>query len=330
MSTATSSAGRAATGSGIEVAVVVAVVVTYDPDTARLQQLLEATRPQVHSLIIVDNGSNPERSTWLRQAASARGIKLIELGANRGIAAAQNIGLSHARQVGASHVLLLDHDSIPAATMVADLLQALATVRPAGRGIAAVGPRYLDERQDNPPPFIRVHGLRVHRCDCPSTDTIVEVDYLISSGSLIPFPTLDLVGGMAEELFIDYVDIEWGLRAGRMGFQSYGVCAAQMSHDLGDAPVSFMGRRVPVHTALRHYYHFRNAVWLYRSADLPLHWKCADSWRLLLKFGFYTLFGKPRMDHFRMMSRGMFDGLRGRMGRLECASGSPPGAFRSR
>src|SRR5690606_1334305 len=114
--------------------------------------------------------------------------------------------------------------------------------------------------------------------------------------------------------FIDYVDIECGLRARRLGFQSYGVCGARMSHDFGDAPISIMGRRLPVHSALRHYYHFRNAVWLYRSADLPLHWKCADGWRLLLNYMFYALFAQPRLEHLQMMSQGVADGWRGRLG----------------
>ena len=320
MRTVPTEAATAGNGPRSGETVVACVVVTYNPDPVRLRQLLDAVLPQVNDVRLIDNGSGGEALACLRGLCDAR-LQLVELGDNKGIAAAMNVGIAAARAAGCSHVLLLDHDSVPAPSMVADLLQALAIVQPDGRGgIAAVGPRYLDERQDNPPPFIRVRGLRVQRCPCPTPDTIVEVDYLISSGSLIPSATFDAVGGMAEELFIDYVDIEWGLRARRLGFQSYGVCAARMAHDLGDAPIEFMGRRLPVHSPLRHYYHFRNAVWLYRSADLPLYWKCADGWRLLLKYGFYTLFGRPRSEHFRMMSRGVFDGLRGRMGRLGKAS----------
>ena len=318
MSTSPSESATTTNGHRVGDAVVTCVVVTYDPDRFRLQQLLDAVLPQVRDVLLIDNGSRTAQLDWLRALSDPR-LRLVELGSNKGIAAAMNVGIARARNAGCTHLLLLDHDSVPASTMVDDLLQAIARVPPAGRGVAAVGPRYRDERQDNPPPFIRVRGLRVERCPCPSPDTVVEVDYLISSGSLIPTTTLDVVGGMAEELFIDYVDIEWGMRARRLGFQSYGVCAAQMSHDLGDAPIVFMGRRLPLHSPLRHYYHFRNAVWLYRSPDLPLHWKCADGWRLLLKYGFYTLFGKPRMDHFGMMSRGIFDGLRGRMGAYDPA-----------
>jgi rhamnosyltransferase len=297
----------------VDDAVVDCVVVTYNPQESRLQQLLAATLPQVRNVFLIDNGSDSAQLTWLRGLPGPR-LQLHELGRNKGIAAAQNAGVTLARAHGCSHLLLLDHDSVPSESMVGDLLSAMAAARPAGRGVAAVGPRYLDERQDNPPPFIVVRGLRVKRCACPSPDTVVEVDYLISSGSLIPMATLDIVGTMAEELFIDYVDIEWGLRARRLGFQSYGVCGAKMAHDLGDAPVRFLGKSLPVHSPMRHYYHFRNAIWLYRSAQLPLHWKCADGWRLLLKYGFYTLFAKPRLAHFSMMTRGILDGLSGRMG----------------
>jgi rhamnosyltransferase len=294
-------------------AIVASVVVTYDPDPDRFARLLAATLPQVDCIVVVDNGSPATTLAWLRSMTGPR-LTLVELGRNAGIAAAQNVGIARARQGVCDHILLLDHDSVPAPSMVGCLVAAIERLPPGTRRIAAVGPRYLDERQNNPPPFIRVRGLRVTRCQCLRDDDVVEVDYLIASGSLIPVATLDEVGTMAEDLFIDYVDIEWGLRARRRGFQSYGVCAAKMEHDLGETPIRFLGRSLPLHSPLRHYYHFRNAVWLYLNADVPLHWKCADAWRLVLKYGFYSLFARPRLEHFRLMSRGILDGLRGRLG----------------
>jgi rhamnosyltransferase len=308
--------------------VIAAVVVTYNLEPARFLRLLAATGPQVHRIVVVDNGSRPELLEWLR-ARTASGLILIELGRNAGIAAAQNHGIRRARSLGCSHVLLLDHDSVPAPSMVRQLL-AVVEQPPGGRQVAAAGPRYLDERQNNPPPFIRVRGLRVTRCPCVQDGDVVEVDYLIASGSLIPLATLDAVGDMAEDLFIDYVDIEWGLRAAGRGFQSYGVCGAAMEHDLGETPIRFLGRSLPLHSPLRHYYHFRNAVWLYLNADVPLNWKLADGWRLVLKYGFYATFARPRLAHLHMMSRGVLHGLRGRLGSLEEASrsSSPAGPGR--
>lgn len=291
------------------------VVVTYNPEYTRFQSLLDAVSPQVERIFVVDNGSNAQILQWLAPIGDRPCVHWIPLGRNLGIASALNVGISRALEMQSSHVLLLDHDSIPAADMVARLRAAAESL--AGKhALAAIGPRYVDDRQANPPPFIRVEGLRLVRCQCQEETDVVPVDYLISSGSLIPAETLRVVGGMAEELFIDYVDIEWGLRARQHGYQSFGVCAAHMEHDLGDAPVQFLGRQIPLHSPLRHYYHMRNAVSLYLRSDFPIQWKLVDGWRLLLKYGFYSLLVPSRWRHFSMMTRGIWDGLRGKLGPL--------------
>lgn len=293
-----------------------AVIVTFNPQRPRLAEQFDRLREQVDRAIVVDNGSAPATLDWLRTLAGSAdtGIELIELGGNRGIAAAQNAGIRRALDAAARFVLLMDHDSLPDRDMVARLQAAAVRLEADGRRVAAVGPRYLDARQNNPPPFIRVHGLRLHRQPCPSPDTVAEVDYLIASGSLIPRAALEAVGPMDEALFIDYVDIEWGLRAGGLGWQSFGVCAAAMAHDLGEQPIEFLGRALPSHSALRHYYHFRNAVWLYCHGRVPLRWKFVDAYRLVLRYVFYGLFAKPRRAHLACMSLGMIDGVLGRLG----------------
>lgn len=288
---------------------VAAVIVTYFPDSHKLARLLGTLRTQADYIVVVDNGST--ESTL----AGYRYCHCITLPENRGIAVAQNIGIEWAKAQGADFVLLSDQDSEPASDMVVKLLDAYEQLVGQGYKVAAVGPRYFDARQNNPPPFIRVEGLRLVRCRNPEKNEVVQVDYLISSGCLIPVSVLDAVGGMTEELFIDYVDIEWGLRAKRYGYQSFGVFYAHMMHSLGDSPAQFLGRNIPVHSPLRHYYHFRNAVWLYRQAWPPLNWKVADAWRLVLKFGFYSLFAEPRFEQLKMMTMGVWHGIRGHMGR---------------
>ncbi|MCP5305428.1 MAG: glycosyltransferase family 2 protein [Chromatiaceae bacterium] len=290
---------------------VIGVVVTYEPDPQSLQRLLAAALPQVAALVLVHNG-NEAPSVTLPAGAE---VQILTLGDNLGIARAQNEGIGWARGRAATHVLLFDQDSVPAPDMLERLLHAEEQLAGSGVPVAALGPRYLDPRQDNPPPFLQVRGLRLHRQPCSTPADIVPVDYLVSSGCLIPLTALERVGGMNERLFIDYVDIEWGLRAARAGLQSYGVCGAQMRHALGDEPLMVLGQARPVRSPLRHYYLFRNAVWLYRQAEIRGSWKCVDGWRLLLKFAAYGLFAKPRAMHLRMMTMGVWDGLRGRLGR---------------
>lgn len=293
-----------------------AIVVTYQPELEKIDRLLTALMSQVHGLIVVDNGSSDAVLAWLQAYGSTIPSIIIPLFDNKGIAAAQNRGIECAREHSAEHVILFDHDSHPAPDMVAKLLSIAESKASLGVAVASVGPRYLDERRENPPPFIVIDGFQVVRRVCHCSEDVVEVDYLIASGCLIPMRTLDSVGMMHEALFIDYVDIEWGLRAKSKGFQSFGACGALMSHDLGDQPFHFFGHKYPSHSALRHYYHFRNAVWMYRQRWLPLNWKCADGWRLILKYGFYSLFAKPRHRHWWMMTKGIWHALNNRMGRL--------------
>lgn len=292
---------------------VVAIIVTYHPKQSQLFRLLDVLDDQVQAKVIVDNGSDASVQLAFK-TRNKTNEHFIPLGVNLGIATAQNIGIKWAKEIDADYVILFDQDSEPASDMVLRLMSVVEDKLAHRVPLAAVGPRYLDERQKNPPPFIKVKGLKVERQPCLCNETVAEVDYLIASGCLIPVNALDKVGGMQEKLFIDYVDIEWGLRAKHHGLQSFGVCAATMRHDLGDQPIEFFGRKVPLHSPLRHYYHFRNAVWMYRQAWLPLHWKIADGWRLFLKYGFYSLFAKPRYQHLKMMTLGIWHGLRSRMG----------------
>ncbi|MGZ5007130.1 MAG: glycosyltransferase family 2 protein [Methylobacter sp.] len=294
---------------------VVAIVVTFHPDLDVLDILLTRLAPQVTDIILVDNGSSCDLAAWNAQREPAV-AELISLGENHGIAAAQNVGIQWARSHEAEFVLLMDQDSLPATNMVEKLLAAVS-VQPSA---AAVGPQYWDKSQNTPAPFIRVQHLTLKRYTCSTEDALVPADYLVSSGCLIPMPVLDKIGGMREELFIDYVDIEWGLRAGQFGFQSYGVCSAQMQHSMGDGSIKFLNKNIPLHSPLRHYYHFRNAILLYKESWMPTNWKLVDGWRLFLKYIFYLLFAEPRMIRWRMMSLGVWHGLVGKSGKLKGVS----------
>jgi rhamnosyltransferase len=267
----------------------------------------------VDAVVLVDNGSEKACLAWL-DPLNFPGLVPILLDSNQGLAAAQNLAIEKARALGAEFVLLSDQDSLPAPDMVRRLLSFARTKQASGCHLAAVGPSYFDLHQKKLRPFVRVRGLRVRRFDCANPQEVVEVDHLISSGSLIPMTTLDVVGGMREELFIDYVDTEWCLRAWRKGYRLFGVCNATMRHGLGDAPNYFLGRYVPVHGPLRHYYLFRNAVWLYRQGWIPLTWKLATAQRLLLKFLYFSLIPSGRLAQIAMMLRGLGDGLMNRMG----------------
>jgi rhamnosyltransferase len=122
---------------------------------------------------------------------------------------------------------------------------------------------------------------------------------------------------MREELFIDFVDIEWCLRARRHNYEIVAINKVRIDHHLGDYAVKFMGERYPIHSPLRMYYYFRNAIYLYRQRDLEFNWKFVDGARNVFRFLFYMLFVKNRPTYFKYIIKGYYHGFIKKMGKLE-------------
>lgn len=340
--------GDQASGGSRAEASVCAVVVTCHPQVGVLSELLAAVAPQVVTVLVVDNGSPPETLRPLRNATANDGVSWLELGENIGVAAAHNLGIAWARRRGFSFVLLLDHDSIPAADMVVKLLDGYREASQRDR-VAAVGPAYVDPRTGESGSFIRFGTLRNRhipsRTDGPSVVGVptlvgpfcvngyrprsgptkvgtptIRTDFLISSGTLIPISVLEAVGGMDEGLFVDYVDTEWSLRAAARGFHLYGAPAAVMRHTIGDRVRRIGPLRIHEYSPLRLYYNLRNRVLLSRKPHAG--WASVvrgglHAIRLLLIYG--VLIG-PRWANLRMLCRGLCDGIANRVGRIDVAS----------
>jgi rhamnosyltransferase len=290
-----------------------AIIVTYNPDPSGLRVLLAALQPQVQGIVVVDNGSAVDMEALLAGTMA----HLLPLGENQGVAAGFNQGICWAETQGYCRLLLLDQDSVPAPDMVERLNVALDQLTVQGKKVAAVGAHLHDPATGNSHGFARFGPFLFRYIARASRAGIVRADFLISSGSLIPLSAIKSVGLMDERLFVDLVDTEWFLRAAAQGYSAFGVGDAVLQHRLGDRSI-----RVPteggfgaVHSPLRHYYIFRNSMLLNRRSSIPLQWKYNNTVQLACMLAFFTLFTPPRLQHLRMMLRGLWDGLRGRSGK---------------
>ncbi len=297
---------------------IVAVVVSYNPDVRYLQRVLQRLVSQVDKVVVVDNGSQEYVASWIKTIAIPD-IACIPLGSNRGVGAALNVGIGQARQIGAEFALLMDQDSLPRETMVADLLVGYEDLTTEGRRVASIGPRLVDSNSGRVSSHAQFGRWHVGRVPCTEGCRPVPVDFLITSGSLIPMNALESVGPMDETLFIDHVDTEWVLRARARGFESFGDCKALMEHSLGECRerIWFLRwREVAVYKPFRYYYMFRNSVLLYRRPYMTSPWKRIDMVRLVQLAIFILIFGPQRFAKMRMMWRGLRDGAYGKAGPL--------------
>jgi len=287
-----------------------AVVVTFQPEERLLARLVETLAPQIsHGLIVNNSSSLPLSEEWLQTF----GFDVQHLLGNVGVASALNTGFGVAEQYDADFVISFDQDSEPAPDMVTRLLQAYRKLSDAGYQVGAVGPTQVDRRTGQAAVFLAPILSRRQRV-LPQPGESVEVDHLITSGCLVPMASWTATGPFLAPLFVDYVDIEWCLRMRHLGWELFGVGGATLLHTIGDDVRHCCGKQIYWHSPLRHYYLFRNGVYLLQLPHIAFWWKLLDAIQLVKKFIFFAWLGRSDSAHLRAMLRGVWDGFRGRLG----------------
>ena len=100
-----------------------------------------------------------------------------------------------------------------------------------------------------------------HHMDLDEIDDTIL--FGIASGSFIPRHTLEEVGLMREEFWIDYIDYEFSFRVRERGYRIIGVGGARLNHRLGvKNQLKILGKvfSFQVHPAFRRYTIYRNRI----------------------------------------------------------------------
>lgn len=280
-----------------------AIIILFNPDLEHLDIFLENLLLQVDSIILVDNSPKDSKNRGLPDKfLSLNKIIYIDLLDNRGIAFAHNKGIQKAKDLNHEYVIIFDQDSNIEDDFIASLIALDNKLLKEGHKVAAVGPAYIDIKTNQIAPAIRFNGLKVIR-DIPiSNKDYTKADYIISSGSLIRISTLEKIGFMKDDLFIDYVDVEWGLRAKIMGYSCYIANKVIMHHSIGDKSirVPIFDKHINIHSNFRKYFIIRNAIYLILYSDLPLNWRLVQIPKTIMYFIFLLIYIKPRLDNVKI------------------------------
>lgn len=287
-----------------------AIVVTYFPQDKQILALLEALSSQCDLIVIVAN--SPSSESLKEIASSSPGHHLIENHTNVGLAAAQNQGVRVARTMGAGWLLFFDQDSVPNSDHVEKLVIAHESLLSQGHHVAAIGPRLWDTLAASYWPFHVVDWWRLREISTPSVDHCAPLPYVVSSGSLLRMSVFDDVGDFDESLFIDNIDVEWGLRAANKGYQSFGYFDLVMQHTIGDRQIRFLGKIHPLHSQQRHYFMFRSSIRLMKLKHVPTKWKLNELLRIIPRLLVYSAFSDKPVRHLCAGILGIVDGALGR------------------
>lgn len=293
---------------------ITAVIVTFNPDIKILSSQYYSIVNQVDDVIYIDNGSENINSIELLLSDIAKNSSycLIKNGSNLGLGFAHNQGIKYAIANGGRFILILDHDSVVKDNFVLALYNSFVDLRIKGINIGAVGPIYINESTNETYPITRYWGPFIKRLH-PSNEP-VEASVLISSGTLVSSENLLDIGLMNEELFVDYIDIEWSYRARSKGYKLFAVPVAVMNHTIGDNRYNFLGRMISIHSPLRRYYLSRNSVFMLRCSYISFGYKLRELVLNFVRVFVYAMISKNKLKYFRYSFVGLLDGIRGKFG----------------
>jgi rhamnosyltransferase len=271
----------------------VAIVTTFHPEPG-LADRLAAVLPQVQRVLIVDNGSETAEQVDVQTMVNRGDVDVMWNDANLGLAVALNQGLRWAADRGAVWALLVDQDSQPNSGIVAEASRVIGVAGSAP--VAAVGAGVFGRDRDGPP----------ERGDWQ------EEVAVIASGTLISVEAWQTLGGFRRDFFVDYVDLEFCLRARAAGFRILRSLRPTIFHVIGrPARRRFLWRGVTVthHDVARRYMMTRNRVVVWR-----IYWRretrfvTADARGLAKDFVKVALFESDRRAKLHAIVAGIRDG----------------------
>ena len=219
-------------------------------------------------VMVVDNSSKDGSPDIV--ARDYPGVELLRLKENLMYAGGNNAGIRAALSDGAGAIMLVNNDTRADRELLTHLVEALETHPKAG----AAGPKiYYHDAGDT----IWSAGGKVHisvgvvrhigirKADSGRYGSLREVDYLTGCCVLIRAEALKAVGLLDTSYGIYSEDVDWCLRARRMGWKSLFVPRALLWHKVSHSSGGGL-------TPFKAYYRMRSNVLLFRRFARPVHW----------------------------------------------------------
>lgn len=295
------------------------IIVTFRPNLARLMSAITSLLDENNRIIIVDNTPENEKNIYaIKKIAKEKNATYIGLKKNMGIAHAQNKGIRIALKSKIEFILLSDQDTIYPDNFTKKIIQKYNEAKSKDPSIAAIGPAHHDINKPNVDPFFIKYTNGYQEQISRKTGTM-RISQLIASGTLIYSGALKKIGKMREDLFIDWVDMEWCWRAQNLGYNIYGTFDIIINHQLGDQSKKLWKKTITIHSPFRNYFIIRNGIYLAtRGISLDRY---QHRWKTLKSVIIFTIcifiIQNNRLENIKMTYKAIFDALKGKLGALE-------------
>jgi len=278
------------------------VVISFHPSSQILKNV-EALSRQVGHVVVVDNTPDSCTVNVLGDLERLDICTVIRNQKNLGIATALNIGIRQAISMGLDWIITFDQDShIPDRYVEAMLLGYEEAAKHCRVGIMC--PKYQDAGL----------GVLLYTHKAANGDVFA----CMTSGSMMQASRFDLLGSMEEDLFIDYVDLEYSLRMRAAGFKVIECSKAILAHSLGritQHKIFSKKYTTTNHSAKRRYYITRNRlVLIKRYFYQDREWALADFTGMVKETVKIFLAEQDKVSKARYIGLGIWDAIFNRLG----------------
>lgn len=210
---------------------VVSVVILNWNGKHLLPECLSSLRLQTFpefEVILVDNGSSDGSVEWVR--AEHPEIRVIALATNRGFCGGNNAGIQAAL---GEYIVLLNNDTEVEADWLGELVRHIRGDRTIGACDSKV--LYFDQRDTiwSAGATYTIAGSAEFRGQGRKDTEYAEpaeVFTAVACSAIYPRRVLDEIGGLDEDFFAGYEDVDWSFRARLRGYRILNVPSSRVYH----------------------------------------------------------------------------------------------------
>jgi rhamnosyltransferase len=284
------------------------IIILFNPGLDTWKNILSYIN-EVDLLFALDN-SEIYNNDLIKNIQSIDKIKYINNFGNKGIAFALNKGARLAIDENCDWLLTMDQDSLASEGMV-DYMKQFIQIFDKIELLAIVSPFHslLKETSEEKESCFYYKGFRLkYRLS------------VMTSGNLLNLKLFSIIGDFEEELFMDYVDHEYCLRANILGYKIVELIDIYLEHRLGETELrnSLIQFYTTNHNYIRRYYITRNRFYLYNKYKDKFSEFCKNDYKSQIKEWVKILVGeKDKIRKIKSIIRGIQDYRRGKFGKYE-------------
>lgn len=271
---------------------IAAGIVLYNPDLKRLKESLDSIVPQVQMLIVVDNHSGNKMGIMELLNKYNILLEYIPNLQNEGIAKALNQIMQRAEEKGYTWVLTLDDDSVCDKNLIKEYKKVIRKEK-----LGIICPEIRDDK--------KINKKRSNK----KYEWVYET---ITAGSLTNVNIWKKIGGFDEQMFIDFVDVEYCKRLIINDYKILRVNTVYVNQQFGNnqGMICILGYPIYLfnYSSTRIYYSIRNQIYYMKK-----HKKHVNILKqILFLIGFSMkriIFEENKYQNFRAIIKGIKDGL---------------------